>query len=133
VDRRVARRAERLEQGEDLVLLDELAHHLDRLGRAVAVVQRDELDLAAADAARLVDRLEVGVDRPRDRGIGRGRAAVGIGVADLDLGVGHPVVVLLLREGRSRTRSQGQRRYATHETTPACMHLLFLPEKCACS
>jgi hypothetical protein len=39
VDRRVARRAERLEQGEDLVLLDQLADHLHRLGWVVAVVE----------------------------------------------------------------------------------------------
>ena len=34
-----------------LVLLDQLADHLDGLGRLIAVVVADEVDLAAVDAA----------------------------------------------------------------------------------
>ena len=72
-----------------LVLLDELAHHLHRLGRAVAVVVGDVVDLAAVDAALVVDLLEVGADGLADGAVGGGGAAVGVGVADLDLGGGH--------------------------------------------
>jgi hypothetical protein len=64
-----------VEQQQHLVLLDELARLLDRLRRAVAVVVADEVDLAAVDAALLVDHLEVRGDRLADRAVGRGRAA----------------------------------------------------------
>src|SRR6185437_4275037 len=60
LDRGVGRGAEGLEHERDLVLLDELADHLDGLGRAVAVVVADEVDLAAVDPALVVDLLEVG-------------------------------------------------------------------------
>ena len=122
VDRRVARRAERLEEREDLVLLDELADHFHRLGRAITVVERDELDLAAVDAAGIVDALEIGIDRLGDGGVGRGRSAIGVGVSDLDLGVGGTVIVFLLRERRGRTGQKGERRRAAHETTPSRVH-----------
>ena len=86
LDGGVGRGAERLEDEGDLVLLDELAHHLDRLGRAIGVVVADEVDLAAVDAALVVDLLEVRGDGLADRPVGRGVAAVRVGVADLDLG-----------------------------------------------
>ena len=79
--------------------LDQLARQLDRLRRAVAVVVGDEVDLAAVDAALVVDHLEVGGDRLADRAVGRGRPAVRHGVADLDLGVARARVVFLLRRG----------------------------------
>src|SRR5262249_27787031 len=60
----------------------------------------DEVDLAAVDAALLVDHLEVGVDDLADRAVGGGIARVGVGVADLDLGIARAFVVLLLREYR---------------------------------
>src|SRR5690606_40941236 len=46
--------AERLEEREHLLLLDQAAGLLDGLGRLVAVVADDDLDLAAVDAALLV-------------------------------------------------------------------------------
>ena len=55
LDRRIRRRAERIEDEEDLVALDQLAGLLDRLRRAVGVVIADEVDLAAVDAAFGID------------------------------------------------------------------------------
>ena len=118
VDRRVGRRAQRVEQAEHLVLLDELARHLDRLGRRVAVVERDEGDLAAVDAAGLVDHLPEDLVGLADHAIGRGRTAVGAEVPDLDFLVVRSVVVLLLRERRTRRREQSGGRRAAYETTP---------------
>jgi hypothetical protein len=104
VDRRVGRRAQRVVGAQHLVLLDQLADHFDGLGRAVAVVERDELDHAAVDAAPVIDALPVGLFALADHTVGRRRPAVGIGVTDLDLLVGRAVVVLLLSERYSGTR-----------------------------
>ncbi len=81
------RRAERIEYEKNLVFLDQLAHHFDGLRRAVTVVAANEVDLAAVDAALLVDHGEVGRLRLADDAVGRGRAAVGHRIADLDLGI----------------------------------------------
>jgi hypothetical protein len=51
LDRRVRRRAERVEDQQDFVAFDQLAGLLDGLRRRVAVVIGDEVDLAAVDAA----------------------------------------------------------------------------------
>ena len=87
-DREVGRGAERVEEERDLLLLDEAANLLDGLGRAVAVIEADEIDLAAVHAALLVDHLEIGGLGPADHAIGGGRAAIGHGLADLDLRIG---------------------------------------------
>jgi hypothetical protein len=76
VDGRVGRRAQRVEEEQHFFLLDQLARLLDRLGRVVAVVERDEVDLAAVDAAFGVDLVEVGADRLADRAVGRCRARI---------------------------------------------------------
>ena len=94
LDRGIGRRAERVEQQQHLLLLDQLAHHLDGLRRAIAVVATDEVDLAAVDAALVVDHGEVGGLRLADGAVGRSRAAIGHGVADLDLGVADAGTVL---------------------------------------
>ena len=83
----VGRRAERVEQRQHVVFLDQLAHHFDGLRRAIAVVAADEVDLAAVDAALLIDHVEVGGLRLADGAVGRSRAAIGHSVAELDLGV----------------------------------------------
>ena len=57
------RRAEAVEHEGDLLLLDEAARLLDGLRRAVAVVEADQIDLAAVHAALLVDHLEIGESR----------------------------------------------------------------------
>ena len=54
----------------DLLLLDQPARLLHRLRRAVPVVEADEIDLAAVDAALLVDHPEIG-------GLGLADQAVG--------------------------------------------------------
>ncbi len=118
VDRRVGRCAQRVEQAEHLVLLDELARHLDRLGRRVAVIERDEVDLAAVDAAGVVDHLPEDLVSLADHAIGRRRTAVWAEMTDLDLGIARPVVVLLLSRRRTRRRKQSSGRRAAYETTP---------------
>ena len=59
-NRQIRRRAERLEHHQHLVFFDQLAHGLDGLWRAITVVAADEVDLAAVDAALVVDHREVG-------------------------------------------------------------------------
>ena len=66
--------ADDLERQQHLVALDQLAHLLHRLRRAVGVVILDQIDLAAVHAALVVDHLDVGGLRLADRGIGRGRS-----------------------------------------------------------
>ena len=58
LDGGVLRRAERVEQEGHLVLLHETAHLLDCLGRGVAVIERDEIDLAAGDATLVIEPFE---------------------------------------------------------------------------
>ena len=98
LDRGVRRRSERIEHHQHFVALDQLARLLDRLGRAVAVVIGDEVDLAAVDAALIVDHLEIGFLGLADKPVGRCGTAVRHDVADLDFGVGRAGVVLLLGE-----------------------------------
>ncbi len=88
LDRGVAGGAERGENQEDLVALDQLARLLHGLGRAVGVVIGDEVDLAAVDAAIVVDHPEIGAHGLADDAIGRCRPRIRHDVADLDLGVG---------------------------------------------
>src|SRR6267378_3160247 len=98
LDCRVRRRAQRIEDEQNLVALHQLARLLDRLRRAVAVVVADEIDLAAVDAAFGVDLLEVGILGLADHAVGGGWSAVGHDVADLDFGVGGAGVIFLLGE-----------------------------------
>src|SRR6516165_4805817 len=74
----VARRAEALEDKQDLVALDQPARLLDRFGRTIGVVIRDEADLATVDAALSVHLVEISGDRFPDHPVGRCRTAVGI-------------------------------------------------------
>jgi hypothetical protein len=53
----------RADDGDDAVLLDELARRGDRLGFVGGVVLDDHLDGPAVDAARLVDPLDLELDR----------------------------------------------------------------------
>jgi len=86
--RDVRRGADRGEHRQHLVLLDQFAGLLDRLGRRVGVVQTDEFDLAAVDAALVVEHLEIGGLGTRDGAVGRSRPAIGRGIAELDSGLG---------------------------------------------
>jgi hypothetical protein len=54
----VHRRAERRHKGEHLVAVDQLVAGLHRLGHLIALVLDDHADLAAVDAAGLVDLVE---------------------------------------------------------------------------
>ena len=67
-------RADDLEREQHLVALDELAHLLDGLWRRVGVVILDQVDLAAVDAALVVDHLDIGGLGLADGGIGGGRS-----------------------------------------------------------
>ena len=69
-DRGVGRRAKRIEQQQHLVLLDQLTRHFDGLRRAVAVIAADEIDLAAVDAALIIDHGEIGSVRFADGAVG---------------------------------------------------------------
>ena len=100
LNRGVARGAERREDQEHLVALDQPARLLHGLRRAVGVVICDEIDPAAVDAAIVVDHPEIGAHRLADRGIGRRRAAVRHDVANLDFRVGDAGIVFFLRDRR---------------------------------
>ena len=75
--------AARAKAMENLFLFDQAPRLLHGFRRIVAVVQRDEVDLAAVDAARLVELVEIRADRLADRAVGGRASAVGVGVADL--------------------------------------------------
>jgi len=98
LDRRVRRRAERVEDQQNFVALDQLARLFDRLRRAVTVVVTDEVDLAPVDTAFGIDLVEVGGFGSGDHAVSGGGTAIGIDVADLDLGIGGADVVFFLRE-----------------------------------
>src|SRR5262249_4056843 len=101
--RDVGGRSERAEDERDLVLLDELAGLLQALGRAVAVIEHDYVELASVDATLIVDHLEIsGFGAPNLRK-GRSRAAYRAGLAELDLGVRNARRILLLRLSRGAT------------------------------
>jgi hypothetical protein len=95
---RVRRRAQRVEDQQHLVALDQFARLLDGFWRAVGIVIADEVDLAAVDAALGVDLVEVGLFGLADHAIGGSGSAIGHDVADLDLGIGGPGVIFLLGE-----------------------------------
>lgn len=119
----LGRRAERVEHQEDLVALDQLADLLHRLRRRVAVVIGDPADLAAVDAALVVDHLEIGFLGLADDAVGGSRSRIGLDIADLDLGVGDSGVVRLLggsvmdRDQRQRGCCGKQGEFLVHENS----------------
>ena len=119
VDRRIGRRPQRAEIGENLVLLDQLAGLLDGLGRAVGVIIGQEIDLATVNAALGIEPVVIGGLRASSRAIGRGRAAVGHGLPDLDFLVRD---AWLRERGRSRDQPyRGQISRFSHASLPrAC-------------
>ena len=68
----------------DALLFDEPPGLFDGLGRAVTVVEANQVELAAVDPALLVDQLEIGGLGPGDRAVGRSGSAVREALADLD-------------------------------------------------
>jgi len=95
----VRRGSERAGDEQHFVGFDELAGLLNGLRRRVAVVIGDVIDLAAVDAALIVDHLEIGFFHLADHAIGGCGPAIGHDVADLDLGVAGAGVVFFLGEG----------------------------------
>jgi len=94
-----------LEGEGHLLLLDQAPDLLHRLGRAVAVIERDQVDLAAVDAALLIDHLEEGGFRLADGAVGGSRTAVRHGLANLYFGAGDA-----RRIGGDRPRCHRQQR-----------------------
>ena len=123
-DRRVGGCAEAPKDKQDSVVLDQLARHLDRFGRAVAVVIGDEFDLAAVYAAFSVHLVEIGSHGPANRRKGRCRAAIGHNIADLNFLVGHAGAVLLLRKCGRSPESQCKR-YGCQHTKSDVFHCRF--------
>src|SRR5207302_1130721 len=109
--------AERIENKQHAVLLDQLARLLHRLWRAVAVVVRDEVDLAPIDAALLVQHLEEGGLRLTNGPIGGSGTAIRHDVANLDLGVGNAGAVLLFGPRRQGRECNGARRGGENGST----------------
>ena len=117
----------RVEHKRDLFLLDEAADLLDGLGRAVAVIEADQIDLAAVDAALLVDHLEIGGFGLADHAIGGGGPAIGHGLTDLDFRVGDSRGVGGERGPRTRMRERRPKRRppARIYDAKSCCFLLF--------
>jgi hypothetical protein len=88
VDGGVGGRAQGLIHEQHLLFLHQLANLLDRARGVVAIVERDQSDLATVDAALIVDHLEEGHLGLTDRPICGCRPAVRHGLTDLDLGIG---------------------------------------------
>ena len=95
----VRRCADDLEGQQHFVAFDQLAHLLDGFRRAVGVIILNQVDLAAVDAARIVDHLDIGRLGLADGGIRRCRPGERHGLPDLDFGIACARVVFLLRLG----------------------------------
>ena len=111
----VHRGAERRHHGEDVVAVDELGAGLHRARHLVLRVLDDQLDLAAVDAALLVDLVEAHLHRVRRRhAVGGGRPRE-VGVhAEHDLGLADPARLLLRhRHARQRHRRRSARPIAS--------------------
>ena len=123
MNRGVRRRAKGLEHEQDFVLLNQLAHHFNGLGRAVTVVNRDHVDLAAIDAALLVDHFEVGRFDSTDGAVGRRGARIRHRVTNLDFCIGSTGVVFFLRK---RARRQGTYDQGARNTQQQSLHVCLL-------
>ncbi|MNV58033.1 hypothetical protein D3C71_1503910 [compost metagenome] len=107
-------RVRRADDGRDLLVVDQLGHVLDGLGRRAQIVADHAHDLAAHDAAGLVDVLDRGLEAPAPRDPQLGHAAarhVGV-VADLDV----------LRIGSARNDGGGNRGFGkSFEPVHVCL------------
>ena len=95
--RQIARRAERAEHQQHVLLLDQLTCVLGCHPRIGAVVTGDEFDLATVDAAAIIDHVEIGGFGPADRRERSQRPGIGHDVADADFGIGDAAAMGLLR------------------------------------
>ena len=99
------RGAERAEQRQHFLLLDQPPRRLDAFRRAVGVVHGEELHLAAVDAALFVQHLEIGLADAAEHAVERAGAGMRHGLSELDFGVAGARIVFLLRrpdEGRGQ-------------------------------
>jgi hypothetical protein len=121
---RVRRGADDLERQQDFVTLDQLAHPLDGLWRAICVVILDQVDHAAVDAAPVVDHLDIGRLGLADRRIGGGRSAQRHGLSHLDFRIGGTGIIFLLRMSGRHRQGDGDRRRG-HQVENAIPHRLY--------
>ncbi len=101
------RGAERAEQRQHFVLLDQPPRRLDAFRRAVGVVHGEELDLAPVDAALLVDHLEIGFADAPQHAIDRAGTGMRHGLAELDFGIAGADIVFFLRRPDERRGQRG--------------------------
>jgi hypothetical protein len=80
--------ADRGEDQRDLVALHQPSRLLRGFRRRIAVIQRNQIDLAAVDAAALIDHPEIADLALAERAERRYRPAIGHGLADPDFGRG---------------------------------------------
>src|SRR5262249_5046086 len=90
---------------------------------AVTIIEADQIDLAAVDAALLVEHLEVGGFGATQSGPCRHGSAVRHGLSDFDFGVGDARAVLLgaesgVRRECKQTRCKQCTRYFCHDLPP---------------
>ena len=124
VHRVVGGGAERAEHQQHLLLLDEFSRLLDRLGRRVRIVEADELDLAAIDAAFGIDLLEIGLLRPADDAEAGCRAAIGQRLPDADFVLG--VVADSRGASQQRECDRQYRSRQSHCSRPSVLFVLSL-------
>jgi hypothetical protein len=121
------RGADIAEQGEHLVLPDQLFGHLGRALRLVAVVVAHHLDAASMHAAGGVDPLEVGKRAFLELGTQRGRrAALGIAHADQDFAGSDS---RFGARGNTAQRQENAQRQAT-DCSIHRLSLVLLPRAC---
>ena len=117
-DRGVMRGADRGKDQRHLVALHQPPRLLHGFRRRVAVIQRNQIDLAPVDAATLVDHLEIPDLALAERAERGHRAAVGHGLADADFGGGDAAHGLRGerrgRQNNGKCRARGDRRIETH-------------------
>jgi hypothetical protein len=99
-DLELSGRPNRTESEGDVVHFDQLARLVPGSPCQEAVVDTDQVDLAAIDATLIVDHLHVGLLGQADRREPGARAGIRHGLADLDLAIGHPRRVLGCRRDR---------------------------------
>ena len=105
------RGAERAEQRQHFLLLDQPPRRLDAFRRAVGVVHGEEFHLASVDAALFVQHLEIGLADAPQHAVERAGTGMRHGLAELDFGVARrPDRISSLRP---RRRARAWRRRAT--------------------
>ena len=113
-DRKIVRCPERPEHQQHLVDLDQLPGLFERRRGVGTVIVRDEFDLAAIDAAIIVDPVEIGrlgFSNYPERGQWAG---VGHDVSDTDLGIAHAAVRNQIGVGKSWPKNdRHDQRYRT--------------------